>query len=109
MAITVDLLAALLPVAFMYSTPWLTYSGFTPWPPPMPIDYPPDTVVTKSSLSGYIETPEATAALGACFFFPIMDMWRFGGQLPTKGARNGSVSCIRALGPRLGLLYFQVR
>mmetsp|Transcript_26278 Transcript_26278/g.76711 ORF Transcript_26278/g.76711 Transcript_26278/m.76711 type:complete len:874 (-) Transcript_26278:115-2736(-) len=60
-------LSAVGPTAFLLSQPWQHYVGFAPAPAWM-----------VASLSGYIDSPAATALHGAVFFGSFLNMWSFG-------------------------------
>ena len=63
-----DLTSATLAPLYMFSMPALARVGFCTWP-----------VEPRAAVSGYIDNGAATALFGAVFFFPIVNLWRFGG------------------------------
>uniref|UniRef100_A0A7S2LUA2 Uncharacterized protein n=1 Tax=Zooxanthella nutricula TaxID=1333877 RepID=A0A7S2LUA2_9DINO len=77
------------PIAVLFSMPWQAQIGFARWPPPMPCDYPKGIVVSKSSLSGYIEAPECMAMLAAAMSCTFANFWR---HLDSAARRPASVS-----------------
>jgi len=68
------------PTAFVFSQPWQMYVSFAPRPEWM-----------VASVSGYIDSPAATAAFAAAFFASFLNMWGFGnaGVARPVGTRMG--------------------
>jgi len=102
--------SAVLPSAYMYALPWLTHTGFAPWPPPMPVDYPKEIEVSKSSLSGFVESPQSMAGCAASWFPVFVGLWRLRGRCLTEegGAWAGSLLHQEYKWTSAFLIYFQL-